>query len=96
MVEKNQNENQISFLTEQDGNTLNFMKFLSDSDISHELRTPLTVIKGFVELLLNSNDLNFAQQQNLQIILRNEARLEAVIQKIEKVLGEFRKKIRRK
>jgi len=72
------------------------MKFLSDSDISHELRTPLTVIKGFVELLLNSNNLNSAQQQNLQLILRNEARLESVIQKIEKVLGEFRKKIRRK
>jgi len=70
------------------------LKILSDSDISHELRTPLTAIKGFVELLLNSNDLNLAQRQNLQIILRNEARLESVIQKIEGLLGEFRKKSR--
>jgi len=70
------------------------LKLLSVSDISLELRTPLTAIKGFVELLLNSNDLNLAQRQNLQIILRNEARLESVIQKIEGLLGEFRKKSR--
>ena len=93
MIEKNQNKNQISILNEPDANTLDFLKFLSDSDISHELRTPLTVIKGFVELLLHSSILNFAQRQNLQIILRNEVRLELVIQKLEKILGEFQKKL---
>ena len=91
MVEKNRNKNQVSVLNEPDPNTLDFLKLLSDSDISHELRTPLTVIKGFVELLLNSNNLNFVQQQDLQIILRNEVRLELVIQKIEKILGNFEK-----
>ena len=68
-----------------------FLKLLTDSDISHELRTPLTAIKGFVELLLTSNNLNSAQQRSLLIILKNEARVESVIQKIEKILGAFQK-----
>ena len=93
MVEKNRNKNQVSVLNEPDPNTLDFLKLLSDSDISHELRTPLTAIKGFVELLLHSSNLNFAQRQNLQIILRNEARLELVIQRFEKILEGISKKI---
>lgn len=92
MVEKNQNKNQISFLNEPDANTLDLLKSLGDFEISHELRTPLTIIKGFVELLLDSNNLNYLQQQDLQIILQNEARLELVIQKIEKTLGYYRKR----
>ena len=68
-----------------------FLQLLTDSDISHELRTPLTAIKGFVELLLTSNNLNSAQQRSLLIILKNEARVESVIQKIEKILGTFQK-----
>ena len=91
MAEKNQNKNQVSILDESDANTLDFLKLLCNSDISHELRTPLAAIKGFVELLLNSTNLDFAQQQNLQIILRNEARLELVIQKFEKILEEISK-----
>jgi signal transduction histidine kinase len=94
MVEKYQNNNQISIWNDSDSIMRELLKLLSVSDISLELRTPLTAIKGFVELLLNSNDLNLAQRQNLQIILRNEARLESVIQKIEGLLGEFRKKSR--
>lgn len=92
MVEKNQKKNQVSVLNKPEPNTLDFLKFLSDSDLSHELRTPLTVIKGIVELLLSSTNLNFAQRQDFQIILKNEERLEAVIQKIEKIWGNFQKK----
>ena len=92
MIEKNQNKNQISILNEPEANTLDFLKVLGASDISHELRTPLTVIKGFVELLLNSSNLNFVQRQNLQIILRNEARLELVVRRLEKILGDFKKR----
>ena len=92
MINKFKNENQILALNGKAELIYDLLNLLSDFDISHEIRTPLTVIKGFVELLLNSNDLNFIQQQNLQIILKNEERLESVIQKIEKVLGEFRKK----
>ena len=92
MINKFKNENQILALNGKAELIYDLLNLLSDFDISHEIRTPLTVIKGFVELLLNSNDLNFVQQQNLQIILKNEERLESVIQKIEKVLGEFRKK----
>jgi len=69
-----------------------FLRFLNDSDISHEIRTPLTVIKGFVELLLNSNNLDL-MRQNLQIILQNEARSESVIQNFEKNFGDFRKNL---
>ena len=68
-----------------------FLQLLTDSDISHELRTPLTAIKGFLELLLTSNNLNPAQQRSLLIILKHEARVELAIQKIERILGAFQK-----
>jgi len=96
MAEGNWNKSQVSVLNEPDPNTLDLLKFLSDSDLSHELRTPLTVIKGMVELLLSSNSLNVAQRQDFQIILRNEERLEAVIKKIEKLLGRFHQMSRSK
>jgi len=96
MTVKFLDKNHMSVVDEQNMITPDFLSLLDGSDISHELRTPLTAIRGFVELLLNSNDLNSAQRRNLQIILRNEARLESVIRKIEKVLGEFRKKSKTK
>jgi len=102
---KNQNKSQSSgvikqdtrsVVTEQDVFTSDLLNLLNDTDISHEIRTPLTVIKGFGELLLNSNNLDLVQRQNLHIILQNEARLELVVQKIEKILGAFREKISNK
>ena len=52
-------------------------------DISHEIRTPLTAIKGFTELLLNSQNLNNTQHNDLQIILKNIIRLERALYKFE-------------
>lgn len=52
------------------------------ADISHEYRTPLTAIKGFTELLLQSNNLNKNQLADLQTILRNEQRLEHLVNEI--------------
>lgn len=89
----------MNHIQEKELNNLDFEEkifLLNDLDISHEIRTPLTMIKGFVELLLTSTNLNFAQQQDLQIILKNEARLELIIQKIEKILGTFRERISNK
>jgi signal transduction histidine kinase len=91
MITKQPHKNQILIVNKQDMLIRDFLQLLTDSDISHELRTPLTAIKGFVELLLTSNNLNSAQQRSLLIILKNEARVESVIQKIEKILGTFQK-----
>lgn len=52
------------------------------TDISHEYITPLTAIKGFTELLLESNNLFENQVADLQAILRNEARLERLVENI--------------
>ena len=52
------------------------------SDISHEYRTPLTVIKGFTELLVQSNNLTEDQKVDLEIIQKNELRLERVVNNI--------------
>jgi len=52
------------------------------ADISHEYRTPLTAIKGFTELLLQYNNLNKNQEADLEAILRNEARLERLVDDI--------------
>ena len=52
------------------------------ADISHEYRTPLTAIKGFTELLLQSNNLSKTQVADLEAILRNEARLERLVDDI--------------
>ncbi|MHA1650750.1 MAG: PAS domain S-box protein [Candidatus Helarchaeota archaeon] len=49
------------------------------ADISHELRTPLVAIKGFSELLLRSSNLDEIQRHDIEIILRNEDRLERLI-----------------
>lgn len=50
--------------------------------ISHELRTPLIAIRGFVELLLKSDNLYDMQITDLQNILKNEERLERLIDEI--------------
>jgi len=52
------------------------------TDISHEYRTPLTAIRGFTELLLQSNNLTEAQKTDLQTILKNESRLERMVSTI--------------
>ncbi len=49
------------------------------ADISHELRTPLVAIKGFAELLLKSSNLDETQREDLKIILRNEKRIEHLV-----------------
>jgi len=49
------------------------------ADISHELRTPLTIIRGFIELIAGSPNLDETQKTDLQIILKNEMRLEHLI-----------------
>ncbi|MHA1279055.1 MAG: PAS domain S-box protein [Candidatus Helarchaeota archaeon] len=62
------------------------------ADISHELRTPLVAIKGFSELLLKARNLDKIQRQDIQIILRNEIRLERLVGEI---LDYFRLKSRK-
>jgi len=49
------------------------------ADLSHEIRTPLVAIKGFSELLLRSSNLDEIQRHDIEIILRNEDRLERLI-----------------
>jgi PAS domain S-box-containing protein len=49
------------------------------ADIAHEYRTPLIAIRGFVELLLSSPSLTAEQKGDLEIVLRNENRLEELI-----------------
>lgn len=61
---------------------LNQMKDEFYTDISHEYRTPLTAIKGYSELLLQSNNLNKSQKEDLHAILRNEMRLEQLANEI--------------
>lgn len=58
------------------------------AEISHKLRTPLTAIRGFIELLLKSDNLNNSQQEDLQLILKNEIKIEQVLQEIEEILIE--------
>jgi signal transduction histidine kinase len=45
------------------------------SNVSHEFRTPLTSILGYVELLLDDDDLTYSQRGPLEIIRRNSERL---------------------
>ena len=52
------------------------------TDISHEYRTPLTAIRGFTELLLQSTNLTEAQKTDLHTILKNESRLERMVNTI--------------
>ncbi|MCW2753691.1 MAG: hypothetical protein JWQ32_1102 [Marmoricola sp.] len=47
--------------------------------ISHELRTPLTAIRGFCELLAESDDLSAQSSEFVRIIQRNAVREERVV-----------------
>lgn len=51
------------------------------SSVSHELRTPLTSIKGYVELLLDGDAGELAEEQRtfLNVVARNTARLDSLI-----------------
>ena len=60
-------------------NKLNRLKEEFYADIAHEYRTPLIAIRGFVELLLQSTSLTEVQKGDLEIVLRNEHRLEQLI-----------------
>ncbi|MHA1271730.1 MAG: PAS domain S-box protein [Candidatus Helarchaeota archaeon] len=52
------------------------------ADISHEFRTPLTAIKGFTEILLKSKNLTSIEKSDLKVILRNEERLELLVNEL--------------
>jgi signal transduction histidine kinase len=59
-------------------NSLKMQEFIGDA--SHELRTPLTVIKGYVELLGNSNKLDDqAKKRSLERLTSEISRMERLI-----------------
>ena len=80
---KESEEIRIKLLEEmQSHRELEEMNRLKDefyADISHELRTPLTIIKGFTELFLDAPNLDEIQKNDLQVILKNEVRLERLL-----------------
>ena len=45
------------------------------ASVSHELRTPLTSIRGYVDLLMDEDDLTPAAVQKLEVVARNSERL---------------------
>jgi signal transduction histidine kinase len=49
------------------------------ASVSHELRTPLTSIRGYVDLLLEGDDLSPASRQKLEVVARNSERLERLV-----------------
>jgi two-component system phosphate regulon sensor histidine kinase PhoR len=61
-----------------------FMRALRVKDefvasVSHELRTPLTSIRGYVDLVLDDDDLNGGSRQLLQVASRNGERLQRLV-----------------
>ena len=63
---------------------LNQLKSNFISNVSHELRTPLTHIRGYLDLLSDGclGELNGEQGIALEVMLRSEARLEELIEKM--------------
>ena len=61
-----------------------FMRALRVKDeflasVSHELRTPLTSIRGYVDILLERDDLPTAQRNQLEVVARNGERLNRLV-----------------
>ncbi|WP_084101769.1 ATP-binding protein [Demequina sp. NBRC 110051] len=52
------------------------------ASVSHELRTPITSIVGFVEVLLDEEDVNPVQRRHLEIVERNARRLGGLVEDI--------------
>jgi signal transduction histidine kinase len=63
---------------------LNQLKSNFISNVSHELRTPLTHIRGYLDLMTDGSlgDLSKEQAIALDVMLRSEARLEELIEKM--------------
>jgi signal transduction histidine kinase len=63
---------------------LNQLKSNFISNVSHELRTPLTHIRGYLDLMNDGclGDLSNEQEVALDVMLRSEARLEELIEKM--------------
>jgi signal transduction histidine kinase len=63
---------------------LNQLKSNFISNVSHELRTPLTHIRGYLDLMNEGSlgDLSKEQAVALDVMLRSEARLEELIEKM--------------
>jgi signal transduction histidine kinase len=63
---------------------LNQLKSNFISNVSHELRTPLTHIRGYMDLMYNGSlgELSDEQESALDVMLRSEARLEELIDKM--------------
>ncbi len=63
---------------------LNQLKSNFISNVSHELRTPLTHIRGYLDLMNEGSlgDLSHEQSVALDVMLRSEARLEELIDKM--------------
>jgi len=68
-----------SIVAERDANRLK-EEFVSL--VSHELRTPLTSVIGYLELLLDGEDLNEEQRRYLGVIQRNAERLLSLISEL--------------
>ena len=61
-----------------------FMRALRVKDefvasVSHELRTPLTSIRGYVDILLERDDLSAEQRAQLEVVARNGERLNRLV-----------------
>ncbi len=50
------------------------------ANVSHELKTPITAIRGAVETLLDENALGSAEQRFLEIIFKQNERLNALVE----------------